>query len=336
MITSCLKSSIRRHSFKEYIIKSSCIESSLQFSTSTKESLNNINNNMPSKYPNLLSPITLRGGNVLKNRSLMGSMHTGLEEPGGFFKTDLNELAEFYAHRARGNIGLIVTGGISPNNAGRVYLGAAKMSNAREAESHRLITDTVHKNNGKIAMQILHSGRYGYHLSPVSASAIKAPIGLKTPYALSRTEVYGTIDDFVHTSQLAQSVGYDGVEIMGSEGYFINQFLSLKTNKRTDEWGGSYANRMRLPVEIVKRVRQATSEDFIIVYRLSMLDLVDNGQSWEEIVELALNIENAGASIINTGIGWHESRIPTIATMVSLALTHVNLNLDSTSSPSKS
>lgn len=245
-------------------------------------------------------------------------MHTGLEEGGGGFFSHghLDDMAAFYAERAAGDVGLIVTGGIAPNDAGKGYFGAAKMSTTKESDRHKVVTEAVHKNGGKIAMQILHTGRYGYHLSPVSASAIKAPIGWVTPRALTSKEVEGTIDDFVKCAELSKAAGYDGVEIMGSEGYFINQFLVKRTNKRTDEWGGSYENRMRLPVEIVKRVRKAVGKDFIIIYRLSMLDLVEDGSSWEEIVQLAKKIEDAGASIINTGIGWHEARVPTIATMV--------------------
>lgn len=213
-------------------------------------------------------------------------------------------------------MGLIVTGGISPNNAGRGSIGAAKMSTKAESQHHHIVTNSVHEAGGKIAMQILHTGRYGYHFSPVSASAIKAPIGWFTPKALTSSEVRATIDDFVKCAELAKAAGYDGVEVMGSEGYFINQFIAQRTNKRTDEWGGSYENRIRLPTEIVKSIRQAVGKDFIIIYRLSMLDLVDDGSTWQEIVELAQKIEHSGASIINTGIGWHEARVPTIATMV--------------------
>lgn len=225
-------------------------------------------------------------------------------------------MATFYAERAKGQVGLIVTGGISPNNAGKGYIGAAKLSTAGEASHHKVVTDAVHKHGGKIAMQILHTGRYAYHFSPVSASAIKSPIGWYTPKALTPAGITDTIRDFAKCAELARIAGYDGVEIMGSEGYFINQFIAARTNKRTDDWGGSYANRIRLPIEIVKEVRKAVGPDFIIIYRLSMLDLVEEGSSWDEIVELAHKIEDAGASIINTGIGWHEARVPTIATMV--------------------
>jgi 2,4-dienoyl-CoA reductase (NADPH2) len=241
-------------------------------------------------------------------------MHTGLEEPGMF--GGLEEMAEFYAERARGEVGLIVTGGISPNKAGVAFLGGSKMTSASESKDHKVVTQAVHEAGGLIAMQILHTGRYGYHYWTHSASAIKAPIGWSTPKALSSAEVLQSIDDFAKCAVLAKEAGYDGVEIMGSEGYFINQFLTTRTNKRDDEWGGPWGNRMRLPVEIVKAVRAAVGKDFIIIYRLSMLDLVDEGHSWPEVVELAQAIEGEGANIINTGIGWHEARIPTIATMV--------------------
>lgn len=244
----------------------------------------------------------------------MGSMHTGLEEPGMF--KGLDEMAAFYAERAKGEVGLIVTGGISPNTDGVGVLGAAKMSTESESSKHKVVTDEVHRNGGKIAMQILHTGRYAYTFRPVSASNLKAPINPASPRALSTQEVWTTISDYAKCAELAKRAGYDGVEIMGSEGYFINQFIAKRTNNRTDEWGGSYENRMKLPIETVKAVRKACGKDFIIIYRLSMLDLVDGGSSWEEIALLAKKIEESGASIINTGIGWHEARIPTIATMV--------------------
>lgn len=266
-------------------------------------------------YPRLLEPLDL-GHVVLKNRVLMGSMHTGLEEAGGLFNHNLDEMAMFYRERARGQVGLMVTGGVAPNDAGRALLMAAKMSSSSESKHHKIITSAVHEEGGRIAMQILHTGRYGYHFNSVSASAIKSPISWFKPKALSHKEILATIDDFVKSAELAKGAGYDGVEIMGSEGYLINQFLVAKTNKRTDEWGGSYENRMRFATEIVRRVRQAVGRDFIIIYRLSMLDLVDDGSSWPEVVELAKRIEHAGASIINTGIGWHEARVPTIGTMV--------------------
>jgi 2,4-dienoyl-CoA reductase (NADPH2) len=269
-----------------------------------------------SAYPNLLSPLKL-GDVTLKNRVLMGSMHTGLEEAGGFiFPGKLDEMAAFYAERAKGEVGLMVTGGIAPNSAGRAYFGAAKMSTEAEAKRHSVVTQAVHDNGGKIAMQILHTGRYAYHPWAVSASAIKSPIGWFTPKALSTSEVEQTINDFVRCAELAARAGYDGVEVMGSEGYLINQFLVPRTNTRTDQYGGSYANRKRVPIEIVKRIRAALGPNFIIIYRLSMLDLVPQGSSWDEIVELAKDMKAAGASILNTGIGWHEARVPTIATMV--------------------
>ena len=231
-------------------------------------------------YPKLLEPLHLRGGVTLKNRVLMGSMHTGLEEPAGGILSEkkLDEMAAYFAERAKGEVGLIVTGGIAPNSAGRVTFGAAKMSTTEEAEMHRVVTDAVHAHGGKIAMQILHTGRYAYHPWPVSASTIKSPIGWFKPTALSTSDIERTINDFVNCAELAKSAGYDGVEIMGSEGYLINQFLVQRTNKRTDEWGGSYKNRSRLPKEIVRRVRQQCGPEFIIIYRLSMLDLVEGGE----------------------------------------------------------
>ena len=266
------------------------------------------------KYPHMLEPLDL-GHVVLRNRVLMGSMHTGLEE-GGLFGHNFDAYAEYFRERAAGGVGLIVTGGISPNDAGRTMFGSAMMQSEAEAEAHKVITDGVHKEGGHIAMQILHSGRYGYHWNSVSASATKSPISWFKAKALSGTEVEETIDDFVKSAEMAQKAGYDGVEVMGSEGYLINQFIVSKTNKRTDKWGGSYENRCRLPIEIVKQIREKVGKDFIIIYRLSMLDLVEGGSTWEEVVELAKKIEAAGASIINTGIGWHEARVPTIATMV--------------------
>eukprot|EP00596_Hydrurales_sp_CCMP1899_P005150 CAMPEP_0119037778 /NCGR_PEP_ID=MMETSP1177-20130426/6280_1 /TAXON_ID=2985 /ORGANISM="Ochromonas sp, Strain CCMP1899" /LENGTH=716 /DNA_ID=CAMNT_0006999457 /DNA_START=272 /DNA_END=2422 /DNA_ORIENTATION=- len=247
----------------------------------------------------------------------MGSMHTGLEESGGFFTAGkLDDMAEYFAERARGGVGLMVTGGIAPNNAGRTLYGAGKMNTIDESNRHKLVTQAVHDNDGRICMQILHTGRYGYHHSVVSASAVKSPIGWFTPTALSSAGVEETITDYVKCAEFARKAGYDGIEIMGSEGYLINQFLVNKTNKRTDEYGGSYSNRMRFATEIVSRTRKALGPDFIIIYRLSMLDLVEDGSTWAEVVELAHRIEAAGATIINTGIGWHEARIPTIATMV--------------------
>ena len=266
---------------------------------------------MHDKYPKLFEPLDL-GFTTLKNRVLMGSMHTGLEEE----KNGYEKMAAYYGERAKGGVGLIVTGGISPNIAGWVSPFASRLSNKRTAKKHQVITEEVHKHDGKICMQILHSGRYGYHPFAVAPSAIKSPISPFKPWALSKRGVENTIKDFVKTAELAQFAGYDGVEIMGSEGYLINEFIVAKTNKRTDEWGGSYENRMRFPTEIVRRVRERVGAQFIIIYRLSMLDLVKGGSSWEEVVQLAKAIEKAGATIINTGIGWHEARIPTIATMV--------------------
>ena len=264
-----------------------------------------------SHYPHLMAPLDL-GFTTLRNRSLMGSMHTGLEEkPGGF-----ERMAAYFAERAKGGVGLMVTGGIAPNDEGGVYSGAAKLSTAEEAEKHLVVTRAVHDAGGKICLQILHAGRYAYSPRQVAPSAIKAPINPFTPKELDEEGIEKQISDFVTCARLAQSAGYDGVEIMGSEGYFINQFLAAHTNHRTDRWGGSYENRMRLPVEIVRRVREAVGTDFIIIYRLSMLDLVAEGSVWSEIVQLARAVEQAGATLINTGIGWHEARIPTIATKV--------------------
>ncbi len=262
-------------------------------------------------YPHLLAPLDL-GFTTLRNRVLMGSMHVGLEEaPDGF-----NRMAAFYAERARGGVGLIVTGGIAPNDDGPVAMGAARMATPEEAEHHKVVTQAVHEAGGKIAMQILHAGRYAYHPKLVAPSPVRAPISPMPPRELSTAEVDQTINDFARCAQLAQSAGYDGVEVMGSEGYLINEFIAARTNLRTDEWGGSYANRMRFPVEIVRRTRAAVGPNFIIIYRLSMLDLVEGGSTFDEVVELAQAVEAAGATIINTGIGWHEARIPTIATSV--------------------
>ncbi|WP_172381697.1 NADPH-dependent 2,4-dienoyl-CoA reductase [Streptomyces sp. MNP-20] len=265
----------------------------------------------PSRYPHLLSPLDL-GFTTLPNRVLMGSMHVGLEEaPGGFAR-----MAEFYATRARGGVGLIVTGGIAPNEEGRPWEGGAKLTTEAEAEQHAPITAAVHREGGRIAMQILHFGRYAYHADLVAPSALQAPISPFPPRALTDDEVERTIEDFVRTAELARHAGYDGVEIMGSEGYLINEFIAAPTNRRTDRWGGAYENRIRFPVEIVRRTRERLGDDFIIVYRLSMLDLVPGGSTLDEVVLLAKEIEAAGASIINTGIGWHEARVPTIATSV--------------------
>jgi 2,4-dienoyl-CoA reductase (NADPH2) len=263
------------------------------------------------RYPNLFQPLDL-GFTTLRNRTLMGSMHTGLEEvPNGF-----ERLAEFYAERARGGVGLIVTGGIGPNSEGSVFQHAAKMSTEEESDRHRVITEAVHQADGKICMQILHAGRYAYSPELVAPSAIKAPINPFTPKELDEAGIQKQIDDYVNCAALAQRAGYDGVEIMGSEGYFINQFIVPHTNQRTDQWGGSYENRIRLPLEIVRRVRERVGEKFILIYRLSMLDLIEEGSTWQEVVQLAQEIEKAGATIINTGIGWHEARVPTIVTSV--------------------
>ena len=262
-------------------------------------------------FPHLLAPLDL-GFTTLRNRTLMGSMHTGLEEmPNGF-----ERMAAFFAERARGGVGLIVTGGVGPNEEGSVRAGAAKLSTQEEAEEHKVVTQAVHEAGGKICMQILHAGRYAYSPQLVGPSAIQAPINPFTPRELDEEGIEKQIRDFVNCASLAQEAGYDGVEIMGSEGYFINQFLVAHTNHRSDRWGGSYENRMRLPVEIVRRVREAVGSEFIIIYRLSMLDLMEGGSTWDEVLMLAKAIEQAGATLINTGIGWHEARIPTIATKV--------------------
>jgi len=263
-----------------------------------------------SNYPHMLAPLDL-GFTTLKNRVLMGSMHTGLEET-----KDWNRVAEFYATRARGEVGLMVTGGIGPNPEGSVAHGAAMMVSQQDVDNHSIVTSRVHEAGGKIAMQILHAGRYAFSPDCVAPSAIKSPISMFAPKELDAEGIEKQISDIVACAARAKQAGYDGVEIMGSEGYFINQFLVTHTNKRTDEWGGSYENRMRLPIEIVRRTREAVGEDFILIYRLSMIDLIPNGSTYEEVVQLAQEIEKAGATIINTGIGWHEARIPTIATSV--------------------
>ncbi len=266
---------------------------------------------MATTYPHLLAPLDL-GFTTLKNRVLMGSMHTGLEEtPNGY-----ERMAAFFAERARGGVGLIVTGGIAPNVEGGVYAGAAKLTTSEEAQQHSIVTRAVHEAGGKICMQILHAGRYAYSPKAVSASAAQSPITPFAPRELDEAGIEKQIADFVTCATLAREAGYDGVEIMGSEGYFINQFIAAQVNQRTDRWGGSLENRLRLPIEIVSRVRAAVGKDFIIIYRLSMLDLVEGGSNWDEVVTLAKAIEAAGATIINTGIGWHEARIPTIATKV--------------------
>ncbi|MEP1519243.1 NADPH-dependent 2,4-dienoyl-CoA reductase [Ascidiaceihabitans sp.] len=263
-----------------------------------------------SAYPHLLAPLDL-GFTTLKNRVLMGSMHTGLEET-----KDWNRVAEFYAERARGDVGLMVTGGIGPNLEGSVLPGAAMMTTQDDIDNHSIVTKRVHDAGGKIAMQILHAGRYAYGPKCVAPSAIKSPISPFPPTELDEEGIEKQIQDIADTAKRAREAGYDGVEIMGSEGYFLNQFLVTHTNKREDRWGGSYENRMRLPIEVVRRTREAVGDDFIIIYRLSMIDLVPNGSTHDEVVQLAKEVEKAGATIINTGIGWHEARIPTIATSV--------------------
>jgi 2,4-dienoyl-CoA reductase (NADPH2) len=262
-------------------------------------------------YPNLLSPLDL-GFTTLRNRVVMGSMHTGLEDRA----KDVGRLAAYFAERARGGVGLIITGGYAPNRTGWLLPFAAQLISSTEARRHRRITSAVHDEGGKILLQILHAGRYAYHPFSVSASSIKAPINPFRPRALSDRGVRSTIDDFVRCALLAREAGYDGVEIMGSEGYLLNQFLAPRTNRRRDSWGGSPENRRRMPVEIVRRVREACGPDFIVDYRMSMADYVEDGQSWDEIVALATEVEAAGATMINTGVGWHEARVPTIVTSV--------------------
>jgi len=262
-------------------------------------------------YDKMLSPLDL-GFTTLKNRVLMGSMHTMLEEvPNGHLRS-----AAFYAERARAHVGLIVTGGISPNEEGMVGPGSATLERSDQVAHHKIITEAVHKEGGKICMQILHSGRYAYHHLSVAPSPIKAPISPFEPREMTAEDIERTIEEYAKCAALAQEAGYDGVEVMGSEGYLINEFIVKKTNHREDDWGGSYENRIKFPIEIVRRVRERVGEKFIIIYRLSMLDLVDEGSSWEEVVQLAKEIEKVGATIINTGIGWHEARVPTIGTIV--------------------
>ena len=262
------------------------------------------------QYPHMLAPLDL-GHTTLKNRVIMGSMHTNLEET-----KDWNRVAEFYAERARGGAALMVTGGIAPNKEGGVFPGAAGLYTETDIANHKIVTDRVHAAGGKIAMQILHAGRYAYGPDCVSASAVKSPISPFVPKELDEDGIEKQIAAFASAAVNAKAAGYDGVEVMGSEGYFINQFLVTHVNKREDRWGGSYENRMRLAIEIMKRVRAAVGEDFIIIYRLSMIDLIPNGSTHEEVVQLAQEVEKAGATMINTGIGWHEARIPTIATSV--------------------
>jgi len=266
---------------------------------------------MSTPYPHLLAPLDL-GFTTLRNRVLMGSMHTGLEDRNRHFP----RLAAYFAERARGGVGLIVTGGFAPNIAGWVSPLAGELSTRRAARAHRIIPQAVHDEGGKIALQILHAGRYGYHPFNVAPSRVKSPITPFAPSQLTADGIERQIRAFVRCAELAREAGYDGVEVMGSEGYLINQFLVTHTNQREDDWGGPYENRMRFPVEIVRRVRAAVGPDFIIIYRLSMLDLIPDGQTWDEVVMLAKAIEAAGATLINTGIGWHEARVPTIVTSV--------------------
>jgi 2,4-dienoyl-CoA reductase (NADPH2) len=266
---------------------------------------------MATTFPHLFAPLDL-GFCTLPNRVLMGSMHTGLED----HARDFGKLAEYFAARARGGVGLMVTGGFSPNIAGWLKPFSSRLSSRWQVSPHRRITHAVHAAGGRICLQILHAGRYGFHPLSVAPSAIKSPITPFTPRALGDRSVERTIRDFARCAKLAQDAGYDGVEIMGSEGYLINQFLAERSNQRSDHWGGSAESRMRLPIEIVRRTREAVGRDFIIIYRLSMLDLVDRAQAWDEIVALAKQVEAAGATLINTGIGWHEARIPTIVTSV--------------------
>ena len=267
--------------------------------------------NMTSPYPHLMQPLDL-GFRTIKNRSLMGSMHTNLEEAEDGFE----RMSAYYAERAKGGIGIIVTGGFAPNIEGGGMKGASMLATAEDIQNHRQITDAVHQQDGAICLQILHTGRYAYHPKLVSCSPLQAPINQFTPKELDEAGIEKQIQDFINTAVNAKEAGYDGVEIMGSEGYFINQFICKRTNHRTDRWGGSCENRIRLPQEIVRRTREAVGSDFIIIYRLSMLDLVEDGSTWQEVVQLAKAVEQCGATIINTGIGWHESRVPTIATNV--------------------
>ena len=262
-------------------------------------------------YPNLLAPLDL-GFTQLKNRVLMGSMHTGLEEA----KNGHHRMAAFFAERAKGGVGLIVTGGVGPNAEGGTHSATKNLQSQQDIEDHRVITQAVHQQEGKICLQILHTGRYAYSPNLVAPSAIQAPINPFKPKALTEEEIYNQIDDYVATAVRAQQAGYDGVEIMGSEGYFLNQFTAARTNQRNDQWGGSYENRIRMPVEVVRQTREAVGEKFIIIFRLSMLDLIEGGSSADEVIQLGKAVEQAGATIISTGIGWHEAKIPTIATKV--------------------
>ncbi|MEZ4315892.1 MAG: NADPH-dependent 2,4-dienoyl-CoA reductase [Myxococcota bacterium] len=266
---------------------------------------------MTSPYPTLLSPLQV-GSVTLKNRVLMGSMHVGLEEERGGFQ----RLGAYFAERARGGVALMVTGGVAPSRRGWLKPFAAKLTTNREARNHRIVTDAVHEAGGRIVMQVLHAGRYGYHPVSVAPSRIRSPITPFTPFPLTSRGVHRTVEQFATTAALAQTAGYDGVEIMGSEGYLINQFIARHTNRRTDEWGGAYENRIKFALRIVQRVREETGPDFIVIFRLSMIDLIPDGSTWDEVVLLAKELEAHGVSMINTGIGWHEARVPTIATLV--------------------
>ena len=261
-------------------------------------------------YPTLLSPLDL-GFTTLRNRVIMGSMHTGLEE-----EKDFSRMAQFFALRAKGDVGLIVTGGFSPDMFGALKPMGSKLTTKKEVRKHKLVTEAVHAEGGKICLQVLHAGRYGYHPLCVAPSKEKSPISMFTPWRLPKWGIHRTINNFARCAKLAKEAGYDGIEIMGSEGYLLNQFIAKRVNKRTDEWGGSYENRIRFPLEVVRTVRKAVGKDFIIIFRLSMLDLVEDGSTKEEVVQLAKELETAGVTLLNTGIGWHEARIPTIATSV--------------------
>jgi len=266
---------------------------------------------MTSPFPHLLAPLDL-GFVTLRNRVVMGSMHTGLEDlPGG-----PEQLAAFYEARALGEVGLLVTGGYSPNDAGRLHATASRLSTLAEARRHRVVTLAVTRAGGKIALQLLHAGRYARHDDLVAPSAVRAPINPHAPRELTAGEILQTIDDFATATALAREAGYHGVEIMGSEGYLLNEFIAQRTNRRTDEWGGSYASRVRFPLEVVRACRRRVGDDFLIMFRLSMLDLVEDGSTWGEVVELAVELQKAGATMLNTGIGWHEARVPTIAMSV--------------------
>jgi 2,4-dienoyl-CoA reductase (NADPH2) len=266
-------------------------------------------------YPHLLAPIRLAGA-LLRNRTIMGSMHTGLEDvPDGH-----RRMAAYYAERARGGAGLIVTGGLSPSPEGIQWDGMAHFADDREAERHRPITEAVHAEGGLIALQLLHSGRYSHHADAVAPSALRSPVSPATPRAMTEDEIQRTIDDYAGAALRAHHAGYDGVEIMGSEGYLIHQFLTLRANQRQDSWGGAYANRMRFAIETVRRTRALVPPGFIVMFRVSLLDLVEGGSTWAEVEQLARAVEAAGADVLNSGIGWHEARVPTIATLVPRAV----------------